>query len=221
MMSVFEAMSMEEVGTLELLGEDSMVERVLRWAMIEQGSAGLSDSLGAHVLAPSPPSQFIPGAAAVAGRAVLLRRERPPTGSRPPSSFQILRRQVTPGCVVLVRCDPAIGAGFGSNVVLQAAACRAQAIVTDGAWRDTTRLHSVGLPVGGNGADPTKPAGCPFVVSDTEEMFGLTWRTGDWFLRDSDGVLRLDDDLARRTASDFAASAIGELEALLAPAEGP
>jgi regulator of RNase E activity RraA len=209
----------EAVGAMEQLDEDSMVERVLRWAMIEHGSAGLSDSIGSHVIAPSPPSRFIPGATAIAGRVVLFRRQRVDRGTRSPSSFPVVRRHVTPGCVVLVRCPPGIGAGFGSNIVLQAAACRAQAIVTDGSWRDTTRLESVGLPVGANGANPTRPAGCPVVSSESEDMFGLVWNAGDWFLRDADGVLRLDDDLARRTASSLAATASGELASLLAPAE--
>jgi regulator of RNase E activity RraA len=202
---------------MDLLDDDTLVERVLRWAMIERGSAELSDSLGSHIIASSPPSSFSPPDAAVAGRVLLLRRQRPVDGSRPPSSFQVLRRHVAPGAVVLVHCDAGIGAAFGSNVVLQAAACRAQSIVTDGAWRDSARLRAVGIPVGANGTDPTRPAGCPVVVTDREDMFGVSWITGDWFLRDADGVLRLDDDLARTTATDIAASAGGELASLLEP----
>ena len=201
--------------------DDSAVERVLRWAMIERGTAELSDQLGPQVIAPAPPSTFAPPTAALAGRVLVLRRERPVDGSRPPSSFRVLRGHITAGVVVLVRCPHDIGAAFGSNVVLQASACRAQAIVTDGAWRDTTRLVAAGIPVGGNGADPTRPAGCPVVVSEQEDLFGVTWSTGDWFLRDADGVLRLDDDLARRTASDIAGGASGELASLLEAADVP
>jgi regulator of RNase E activity RraA len=198
-----------------LVDDDNLVERLLRWAMIEQGTAGLSDVLGAETIAPARPSSFVARDAAVAGRVLLLRRQRPAEGQRPPSSFDVLRGAVKPGAVVMVHCEPGIGAAFGSNIVLQAATCRAQAVVTDGAWRDATRLRSVGIPVGSNGSDPTRPAGCPVVRSESEEMFGLTWRNGDWFLRDADGVLRLDDAAARDAASELAASASGEVQSLL------
>jgi regulator of RNase E activity RraA len=199
--------------------DDDAVERVLRSTIIEHGTADLSDRLGSHVIAPAPPSAFMPPTAAIAGRVLLLRRERPADGVRPPSSFRVLRQAIKPGDVVLVRADRSIGAAFGSNVVLQAAACRAQAIVTDGAWRDSTRIATVGIPSGANGAAPTRPAGCPMVVVDHEELFGLSWNTGDWFLRDADGVLRLDDDLAQQTATELAAGASGELASLLEPGE--
>ena len=199
---------------------DPLVERVLRWALIEQGTAGLSDELGAASIAPDPPTAFIPPSSAIAGRVVVLRRQRPVDGDRPPSSFEVIRREAFPGCVVLVRCEPGIGAAFGSNVALQAAACRAQALVTDGPWRDTGRLHAVGIPLGGNGADPTRPAGCPMVPVPRDDLFGLSWNTGDWFLRDADGVMRLDDDTARRAAARITESAGGELAALLGIATG-
>jgi regulator of RNase E activity RraA len=199
----------------QLVDDDNLVERLLRWAMIERGTAGLSDVVGSATIAPDHPTSFMARDSAVAGRVLLLRRQRPADGQRPPSSFDVLRAAVSPGAVVLVHCEPGIGAAFGSNIVLQAATCRAQAVVTDGAWRDATRLRSVGIPVGANGTDPTRPAGCPVVCSDSEEMFGITWHNGDWFLRDADGVLRFDDALARSTAADLAASANGELQSLL------
>jgi regulator of RNase E activity RraA len=197
-----------------------LVERTLRWTLIEQGTAGLSDELGAELLAPAPPANFLPPMAAVAGPVVLLRRQRPRDGERPPSSFDVIRTEVVAGCVVLVQCEPGIGAAFGSNVALLAAACRAQAIATDGAWRDTTRLHAVGIPLGSNGADPTRPAGCPMATVPRAELFGIPWSTGDWFLRDADGVMRLDHELAQRVATRLAQSASGELASLLAIAPG-
>lgn len=197
--------------------DDATLERVLRWAMIERGTAELSDTIGAQYIVPSPPTSFTPRNAAVAGRVLVLCRRRPTGTSKPPSSFDVLQQSITPGAVVLVSCEPGIGASFGSNIALQAAACRAQALVTDGKWRDTTRLKSVGIPVGSNGSDPTRPAGCPVVLSESEVMFGTTWRTGDWFLRDADGVMRLDDEAARGAAEGLIANAGGELAALLAP----
>ena len=158
-----------DAASVALAGSDDLVERVLRWALIERGTAGLSDDLGAHVIAPRcPPTTFLPPLSAVAGKVVLLRRQRPADASRPPSSFDVIRGEVTPGSVVLVHCEPGIGASFGSNIALHVAACRAQALVTDGAWRDTTRLQCVGIPIGGNGAEPTRPAGCPMVASGRE-----------------------------------------------------
>lgn len=199
--------------------DDPAIERVLRWAMIENGAAGLSDELGRTVIVPSPPSHVLPPGAAVAGRVILFRRQRPAIGAQPPSSFVALRAAIAPGAVVMVRCEADIGAAFGSNVALQAAACRAQAILTDGAFRDTSRLQQVGIPIGSNGAVPTRPAGCPMVATDAEEMFGVTWHNGDWLLRDADGVLRLDADLAHRTASELARDPTGELAQLLATSD--
>ena len=157
----------------------------------------------------------MPSSAAVAGKVMLFRRQRPATGERPPSSFELLRRALVPGVVVFVQCDPDIGAAFGSNIVLQAAACRAQSIVTDGTCRDTGRIQQVGIPVGSNGSEPTRPRGCPMVIHETADMFGVTWHNGDWFLRDVDGVLRLDAALAQRTATELAESGSGELGSLL------
>jgi regulator of RNase E activity RraA len=199
------------------LDDDRMVERVLRWAMIERGTADLSDQLGAQVIAPSPPTHFSPEAVAVAGKVALFRRQRATGVGRPHSSFEVLRGSVTPGSVVLVHCEPGVGAGFGSNTLLEAATCRAQAMVTDGPRRDTSRSHAIGIPVGSNGSVPTRPSGCPMTVSESEEMFGLAWRNGDWFLCDADGVLRLEETVARQTASEIAATASGELASLLEP----
>ena len=77
--------------------DDVAVERVLRWAMIENGAAGLSDELGRTVIVPSPPSHVLPAGAAIAGRVTLLRRQRPAIGARPPSSFVALRAAIAPG----------------------------------------------------------------------------------------------------------------------------
>jgi hypothetical protein len=54
------------------------------------------------------------------------------------------------------------------------------------------------------------------VASDGEEMFGATWRPGDWFLRDADGVLRLTSGQASTVATEVATSAGSELRSLLA-----
>lgn len=195
--------------------DDTGIERVLRWATIERGTADLSDSLGFGVIAPAPPSHVYPTGAAVAGKVVLFRRRRPDEAEEAPSSFDVLLRNVVAGAVVLVHCEPGIGAAFGSNLALQAAACRAQAILTDGTCRDIRLLQQVGIPVGSNGTEPTRPAGCPMTETDTEDMFGVTWSVGDWLLRDADGVLQLDSKLAQRTAGDLAESAGAELAALL------
>jgi len=195
--------------------DDVGIERVLRWATIERGTADLSDSLGPGVIAPSPPSRVYPSGAAVAGKVVLFRRRRPEEAEEAPSSFDVLFRNVVAGSIALVHCTPDIGAAFGSNLALQAAACRAQAILTDGTCRDSRLLQQVGIPVGSNGTVPTRPTGCRMTPTDTEDMFGVTWRVGDWLLRDADGVLRLDSELAQRTAGELAESAGAELEALL------
>jgi regulator of RNase E activity RraA len=196
--------------------DSGLTARVLRWAMIELGTAGLSDRLGRAVLASSPPPCWLPAEAALAGPVVPLART-PASGDRPaPSSFAVLRDQVVPGAVVLVRSDPAAGAAFGSNLALQAAACGAQAIVTDGVWRDTGRLRRLALPVGGFGAIPAATSGRRYAPVEALDLFGATWRGGDWFLRDDDGVARLDDGAATRLAGELAAEFGGELTALVA-----
>jgi regulator of RNase E activity RraA len=194
---------------------DECLELVLRWAVIEHGTAELSERLAPEARAADPPAYVLPPMSAFAGKVVLLRRSRPPDGSRPASSFAEVRRRVTGGCVLLVRCEPGIGAAFGSNLALLAAARRAQAVVTDGCWRDTSRLQSVGIPLGGNGTDPTRPAGCPMVIAEREELFGVRWSNGDWLVRDADGVLRLDAVQAQRTVAELIEPASGELAALL------
>jgi regulator of RNase E activity RraA len=199
---------------------DDRIELVLRWAVIERGTADLSERLDRDARAPNPPACFLPAPSAIAGKVVLLRRQRPAEGSRPASSFVEIRRRATPGSVLLVGCEPGIGAAFGSNLALLAASCRAQAVVTDGSWRDTSRLHSVGIAVGGNGTDPTRPAGCPMVPTDSEELFGVRWRTGDWFVRDADGLLRLGAAEASRVVADLIESASGELTSLLTSTGG-
>ena len=103
---------------------DDRIEVVLRWAVIERGTAELSERLERDAVAPNPPACFLPPLSAIAGRVVLLRRRRPADGARPPSSFDEIRRRATPGSVLLVGCEPGIGAAFGSNVALLAATCR-------------------------------------------------------------------------------------------------
>jgi hypothetical protein len=58
------------------------------------------------------------------------------------------------------------------------------------------------------------------VAVPSDDLFGLSWKTGDWFLRDADGVMRLDDDTACRAAARIAESASGELASLLGTATG-
>ena len=53
------------------------VERVLRWAVIERGTATLADELGPDVVVPGGPRRFTPPGAAIAGPVVLLRRQPP------------------------------------------------------------------------------------------------------------------------------------------------
>jgi Aldolase/RraA len=198
-----------------MLQSDGVVERVLRWATVELGTAELSDRYGAGMLVPEAPAWFRPAEAAVAGPVLLLRRERWAGEGPQPSSFAVLRDSVRPGAAVLVSCDPSIGAAFGSNIALQAAALRAQCLVTDGAWRDGGRLPSVGLVVGSNGGDPRRPAGCPFVVCERADLFGVTWVAGDWFLRDVDGLARLSREQAVEIASEIAAGSQDEVAALV------
>jgi hypothetical protein len=84
--------------------DDLSVERVLRWAALERGTAGLSDDFGAELIAPAAP---------------------------------------------------------GSNLALAAAVAGAQALVTNGVARDSTRLAMLGLPVGCAGWTPVRPAAGP------------------------------------------------------------
>lgn len=191
------------------------IERALRWALIEQGSAALSDDLGPDVLVPGAPEVVIPASAAIAGRTVLMRRARAGAGRPAQSSFDALRAAVRPGIVVLVHCEPGVGAAFGSNIALHAACLRAQAIVTDGNFRDKTRLTQLGTVCGGSGSQPGRPAGAPLTQVQSESVFGTEWRTGDWFLRDADGVLRLPADVAVRTVRRLADSGNVDLTALL------
>jgi regulator of RNase E activity RraA len=118
----------------------------------------------------------------------------------------------------MIATDPAFGAAFGSGLALQAAVSGAAAMVTDGRWRDAGRLALLGLPVGSNGGDPTRPAGCPVVVSEREQVFGTTWERGDWFLRDRDGAVRLTRADARDAAEDLVAHPPPDLASLLADA---
>lgn len=193
---------------------DRSIALVLRWAVIEKGTAGLADGLGPSVVVPRPPSHFLPEAVVVCGPVILLRRERA-AAAVPKTSYAVVRDAVMPGTVVLIRTDPSFGAAFGSGIALQAADSGAIAMLTNGAWRDGSRLSALGLPVGSNGADPTQPAGCPVVVSDREDLFGTTWMTGDWLLRDVDGVIRLTQEQARSTANGVAAEGSAELANLL------
>jgi regulator of RNase E activity RraA len=203
------------------------IERVLRWAMIEIGTAGLSDRLGPQVLVPEPPRVASPVSAAIAGPVVLMRRsrtERDPSGSSAAagsspaagSSFAALAQAVRPGCVVLVRCEPDVGAAFGSNLALHAVCLRAQAIVTDSACRDRTRLENLGMGWAANGTDPTRPRGAAMVRVPSAALFGTEWNDGDWFLRDRDGAIRLTHDAAADAADALTESASGELADLLA-----
>jgi regulator of RNase E activity RraA len=187
---------------------------VLRWAVIERGTAGLADMLGGSVVVRKLPTLFLPDSAVVCGPVVLLRRERGEPGERP-SSYAIVRTAVTPGSVVLIHADPTIGAAFGSGIALQAAHLGAAAMLTDGAWRDAPRLRSLGLPVGANAADPTRPVGSPVVVSEGETLFETRWTTGDWLLRDADGIIRLAPEAARACAVSIAAEPAGDLASLL------
>ncbi|HET6190465.1 MAG TPA: hypothetical protein VFE59_26115 [Trebonia sp.] len=138
--------------------DDLSVERVLHWAALERGTAGLSDDFGAELIAPAAPTVFVPGDRVIAGRVVTLRRQR---SEDVRSSFTTLYDVVRPGCVVLADADPQAGAAFGSNLALAAAVAGAQALVTDGVARDSTRLAMLGLPVGCAGWTPVRPAAGP------------------------------------------------------------
>jgi hypothetical protein len=56
------------------------IERTPRWAMIELGTAGLSDELGPDVLVHEAPAIVLPADAAIAGPVVLMRRSRSDEG---------------------------------------------------------------------------------------------------------------------------------------------
>jgi regulator of RNase E activity RraA len=195
----------------------ALAERVLRWAVIEHGTAGLADRDAACVVAPFAPTWVLPPEAAIAGPVVLFERRRA-EGAASGASFGVLRRSVTPGSVVLVRCDRSVGAAFGSNLALEASLGRAQAILTDGACRDSRLLASTGLVVGATATDPTRPRDHPIASVDEVDLFGLGWRTGDWLLRDRDGVVRLAADVVPAVVEGLRATDDGELAALLGPA---
>jgi regulator of RNase E activity RraA len=192
--------------------DDLSVERVLRWAALERGTAGLSDDFGAELVTPSAPAVFVPGDQVIAGRVVTVRRQQ---GADIRSSFTTLYDVVRPGCVVLVDADPRAGAAFGSNLALAAAVAGAQALVTNGVARDSTRLALLGLPVGCAGWTPRRPAAGPMTPVDQVQMFGVTWASGDWLLRDKDGIARLDNALAATIAAAIAAGADREVRSLV------
>jgi hypothetical protein len=68
---------------------------------------------------------------------------------------------------------------------------------------------------GGSASEPGRPAGAPLTQVQSESIFGIEWRTGDWFLRDADGVLRLPAELAARTARRLADGGNADLTVLL------
>jgi regulator of RNase E activity RraA len=195
--------------------DDLSVERVLRWAALERGTAGLSDDFGAELVAPSAPTVFVPGDRVIAGRVVTVRRQR---SADIRSSFTTLYDVVRPGCVVLVEADPQAGAAFGSNLALAAAVAGAQALFTNGAARDSTRLATLGLPYGCAGWTPRRPAAGPMTPVDQVQMFGVSWRQGDWLVRDQDGVARLDHATAASIAAETAAGADREVRSLVTSA---
>jgi len=191
------------------------IERVLRWAVVELGTAGLSDKLGRQVVTPMAPAQVSPPGATIAGPVVIMERSR--RGGAPGSSFQALTDCVRPGSVVLVRTEPETGGAFGSNVALHVACLRAQALIADGPARDTSRVALVGMPCGWVGTNPRRPsAGMLRVPAGT--LFGAEWGEGDWFLRDADGVIRLDPDQAAAAAAALAKEAEDQLAPMLAGA---
>jgi regulator of RNase E activity RraA len=192
------------------------IERVLRWAVIELGTAGLSDKLGRQVVAPMAPTQVSPPGAAIAGPVVIMERARR-EGGEPGSSFQALSECVRPGSVVLVRAEPEVGGAFGSNVALHVACLRAQALIADGPARDTSRVALVGMPCGWVGTNPRRP-GAGMLRVPAATLFGTEWAEGDWFLRDADGVIRLDPDQAAAAAASLASEAEDQLASLLAGA---
>jgi regulator of RNase E activity RraA len=112
----------------------------------------LPDDFGAELIAPAAPTVFVPGDRVIADRVVTVRRQR---SADIRSSFTTLYDVVRAGCVVLVEAGPQAGAAFGSNLALAAAG--AQALVTNGAARDSTRLAMLGLPYGCAGWTPVGP----------------------------------------------------------------
>jgi regulator of RNase E activity RraA len=193
---------------------ETQVGLVLRWAVVEHGTAGLADMIGPSVVIREPPDRFMPQEAVVCGQVLLLRRERAAASGRL-SSYEVVRRAVSPGIVVLIHADPTVGAAFGSGIALLAADRGAAAMITDGTWRDAGRLRTLAMPVGANGADPTRPAGCPVAPTDDETIFGAKWSSGDWLLRDADGMVRLNPEAALRAATAIAAEPTGDLISLL------
>ncbi len=196
--------------------DDLSVERVLRWAALERGTAGLSDDFGTELLTLAAPAIFMPGSCVIAGRVVTVRRQQT-AGTR--SSFTTLYGVVRAGSVVLVDADPQAGAAFGSNLALAASVAGAQALLTSGVARDSTRLALLGLPVGCAGWTPRRPAG-PMMPVDQVQMFGVTWRQGDWLLRDQDGIVRLDNAAATSLAADIAAHGDREVRSLVTESLG-
>jgi regulator of RNase E activity RraA len=192
--------------------DDLSVRRVLRWAALERGTAGLSDDFGTELLAPAAPAIFMPGSCVIAGPVVTVRRQQT-AGAR--SSFTTLYGVVHAGSVVLVDADPQAGAAFGSNLALAASVAGAQALLTSGVARDSTRLALLGLPVGCAGWTPRRPAAGPMVPVEEVQMFGVTWRSGDWLLRDQDGIVRLDSAAASSLAADIAVHGDREVRSLV------
>jgi regulator of RNase E activity RraA len=47
------------------------------------------------------------------------------------------------------------------------------------------------------------------------QMFGVTWRSGDWLLRDQDGIVRLDSAAASSLAADIAVHGDREVRSLV------
>lgn len=193
----------------------SRAERALRWALIELGTAGLSDQLGPDCVVTLPPHVARFDRAVAAGPVALMAR-RPGMGAAKPSSFSSLRAAAEPGCVALVSCPAGIGAALGSNLALHAACLGVRAIVTDGPVRDVSRLAGVGIPVLACGTSPQRPTGAAMEQMSELHLFDRTWVRGDWALLDADGLLHLDGDAVGRVAGQLAADAAGELTSLLA-----
>jgi regulator of RNase E activity RraA len=195
--------------------DDLSVACVLRWAALERGTAGLSDEFGAELVVPGTPTLFVPGDCALAGRVVTLRRQH---SAETRSSFTTLFEVVRAGCIVLVDTGRQAGAAFGSNLALAASMAGAQALITTGVARDGTRIAQLGFPVGCAGWGPRRPAAGPMTPADEVRMFGVTWRPGDWLLRDNDGIVRLDHAAASSIAAKVAADADREVGSLVAGA---
>jgi regulator of RNase E activity RraA len=181
---------------------DDRSERVLRWAVAELGIAGIADEFGRDLVLDRVPSTMSPPDTAIAGRVVLMRRtRRSPAGPAASSSFDTLRAAVRPGSVVLVAMDPAIGAAFGSNLALHTACLGAQALIADGPARDVSRISRVPLACGWTGTDARRPSGAVMHEVTTADLFGRKWATGDWYVADADGALRLPSAQGEEIAS--------------------